>query len=368
MTVGTFNIKQTDASARRAELVTAHGTFQTPAFMPVGTQATVKSVNPQQVADSGAEIMLVNTYHLHLRPSDELIRDFGGVHKFMNWDKPVLSDSGGFQVFSLSKIRKVTDNGVIFRSHIDGSKIEFTAEKVIQIQENLGVDIMMVFDECLGYPATRQQARKSLDLTMSWAKRCKAAKQESKQLLFGIVQGGMYEDLRRESAAGLVDIGFDGYAIGGLSVGESFELMAEMAAIAAAALPADRPRYLMGVGNPRDILAAVAAGVDMFDCVIPTRNARHGRLYVGNTHLNIRNSSFRTDPKPIDPECDCYCCSHFSRAYLSHLFRADELLGVQLATQHNLRFFQRLMQGIRNSIEQGAFAGFAKEFLAKTDV
>lgn len=361
---GTFELLATDGLARRGRFHTAHGSFQTPAFMPVGTQGTVKAMTPALLADIGAEIVLSNTYHLHLRPGDELIRDLGGLHRFMGWKGPILTDSGGYQVFSLAKLRKITPDGVAFQSHLDGSKVVFTPEKVVRIQENLGVDIMMVLDECLPYPSTLDAAKRSLDLTLSWAERSLRARERPGEVLaFGIVQGGMFPDLRREAAAALRALPFDGYAIGGLSVGEPLELMTEIGALSAAELPPERPRYLMGVGTPQDIVRAVLAGIDMFDCVIPTRSARFGRVYIDGGSINLRNSSFRRDPRPLDPGCDCYACREFSRAYIAHLIHADEILGVQLATLHNLRFYQRLVGQIREAITTGTLAQHARRLL-----
>lgn len=365
MTIGEFKIFETRNQARTGVLSTAHGDFQTPAFMPVGTQGTVKAVNPRQLKELGAEIILSNTYHLHLRPGDELIKSFGGLHRFMNWDGPILTDSGGFQVFSLSKLRKISDEGVQFNSHIDGKKIFFTPEKVVEIQENLGVDIMMVLDECLAYPAEFSDAQKSLDITTNWARRSVAAKKRNESLIFGIVQGGMFPELRKQAASRLIEIGFDGYAIGGLSVGESQDLMLEMVGITTEVLPKDHVRYLMGVGTPRDIVLAVSLGIDMFDCVIPTRSARFGRLYVEEGYINIRNERYRQDNTPIMPGCDCYSCQNFSKAYIAHLIHCNEMLGLELATIHNLRFYQHLMYRIREAIKTKQFDNFLKEFLAK---
>lgn len=361
---GTFSINATAGRARRGVFHTAHGSFETPAFMPVGTQGTVKAVTPAQLQELGAQIVLSNTYHLHLRPGDELIRDLGGLHRFMGWSGPILTDSGGYQVFSLAKLRKITEQGVSFQSHLDGAPVLFTPERVVQIQENLGVDIMMVLDECLPYPATREEAEQSLALTLRWAERSQRARtQRERVLAFGIVQGGMYPELRQRAAAELVAMNFDGYAIGGLSVGEPTALMAEMTDVATRVLPEDRVRYLMGVGTPQDIVRSVGLGIDMFDCVIPTRSARFGRLYVGKGYINIRNKQYRADPLPIEEGCDCYACANFSRAYVSHLIHADEILGAQLASLHNLRFYQRLVAQIRHKISDGSFEAFAEDFL-----
>ena len=369
--VGTFTVQAKDGMARSGVLATAHGAFQTPAFMPVGTQGTVKGVTPRDLRESKAEIILTNTYHLHLRPGDDLIASQGGIHRFMGWDGPILSDSGGYQVFSLAKLREIRPEGVHFQSHIDGARVLFTPEKVIQIQENLGVDIMMVLDECLPHDATHEQTVVSWKLTLDWASRSLRARTNPKQLLFGIVQGAMFEDLRRAACEELSALAFDGLAIGGLSVGEGTSLMREMTEVCTSALPEDRPRYLMGVGTPFDIVESVQLGIDMFDCVIPTRSARFGRLYCGRSWINIRNEQYRSDSRPIEEDCDCYACKHFSRAYISHLTHAKEMLGAQLASLHNLRFYQRLMERIRDSISKGCYSEFARSFrdewLANTD-
>lgn len=334
--------------------------------MPVGTQASVKTLSPEDLVDIGAEIILSNTYHLFLRPGHELIREFGGLHQFMNWKRPVLTDSGGFQVFSLADLRKVTDEGVAFQSHVDGGAKHFiTPEYAIEIQEALGADIIMTFDECIPYPATRDYAMESLERTHRWAKRCREAKKDTGQALFGIVQGGMHADLRKRSAETLVDIGFDGYAIGGLSVGETKPLMYEMLEATVPSLPEDQPRYLMGVGTPEDLVEGVDRGVDMFDCVMPTRNARNGTFFTSFGKLVIRNARYERDSDPLDPACRCYTCRNFTRAYLRHLFNAGEVLALRLGTIHNLYFYLNLMQDIRTSIEQERFKAFKKEFLAK---
>ncbi len=359
-----FTLKSTDGAARTGEFSTAHGTFRTPAFMPVGTQATVKGVSPVQLRELGAQIVLSNTYHLHLRPGDELIRDLGGLHAFMGWEGPILTDSGGFQIFSLTKLRKITEGGVTFQSHIDGRTIQLTPEKVVEIQENLGVDIMMVLDECLGFPAARDDVARSLELTSRWAKRARGAKRNAAQSLFGIVQGGMFPDLRAISAQQLREIGFDGYAIGGLSVGETPEHMLEMVDATAPHLPADHIRYLMGVGTPADIVQSIARGIDLFDCVIPTRSARFGRLYTRSGSINIRNTVHRRDPQPVDERCACYTCKNFTRAYLSHLVHAQEVLAVTLCTIHNLFFYQELVREAQKAISEGRFSAFQNEFLS----
>ncbi len=331
--------------------------------MPVGTQGTVKGVLPRDLRELGAEIVLSNTYHLHLRPGEQLIAKLGGLHQFMQWSGPILTDSGGYQVFSLSHLRELTEEGVHFRSHVDGAPLFFTPEKVIQIQETLGVDIMMVLDECLKYPSEKAETAKSLELTLKWAKRSKLARTRAESRAFGIVQGGMFEDLRRESAERLVEIGFDGYAIGGLSVGEPSELLYSVTDLTTKFLPSDHIRYLMGVGYPNDIVQAVSSGVDLFDCVIPTRSARFGRIFYEQGHINIRNAQFRDDPKPLEEGCQCYTCCNFSRAYLSHLIHSKEVLAVVLASIHNLYFYQHLMRRIRSAISAGTFSEFAHNFL-----
>ena len=356
--------KGVDTAGRIGKFTTSHGTVQTPVFMPVGTQATVKTLSPEDLEAIGAEIILSNTYHLFLRPGHGLIKDFGGLHGFMNWKRPVLTDSGGFQVFSLADLRKVTDEGVTFQSHIDGGAKHFiTPEYAVEIQEALGADIIMAFDECIPFPATKDYAQESLERTHRWAKRCRDAKKDTGQALFGIVQGGMYADLRKRSAETLVDIGFDGYAIGGLSVGETKPLMYEMLEATVPHLPEDQPRYLMGVGTPEDLVEGVDRGIDMFDCVMPTRNARNGTFFTSFGKLSIRNSRYERDSSPLDPACGCYTCKNFTRAYLRHLFNAGEVLALRLGTIHNLFFYLHLMKEIRASIEQGRFKEFKKEFL-----
>jgi len=364
----TFSLTKKGAGTggRLGKVITSHGEVTTPVFMPVGTQATVKTLSPQDLRDIGAEIILSNTYHLFLRPGHELIRDLGGLHGFMNWERPVLTDSGGFQVFSLADLRKVTDEGVTFQSHVDGGAKHFIApEQAVEIQEALGADIIMAFDECIPYPATKDYAQESLERTHRWARRCREAKRDTGQALFGIVQGGMYPDLRKRSAETLVDIGFEGYAIGGLSVGETKPLMYEMIEATAPHLPADQPRYLMGVGTPEDLVEGVDRGIDLFDCVMPTRNARNGTFFTSFGKMAIRNSRYERDSGPLDPECGCYTCRTFSRAYLRHLFNAGEVLALRLGTIHNLTFYLDLMRKIRKSIEEDRFREFKKEFLAK---
>ncbi len=365
-----FSLIKTDtaSSARRGKMSTPHGEINTPVFMPVGTQATVKTLSPDDLVGLGAEIILSNTYHLFLRPGHELIQSFGGLQKFMNWHRPVLTDSGGFQVFSLAELRKITEEGVTFQSHIDGgAKHVITPENAVEIQEALGADIIMAFDECIPFPATHDYARESMDRTIRWARRCRAAKRDTGQALFGIVQGGMYPELRQRCAEALVDIGFEGYAVGGLSVGETKPVMYEMIEASVPALPEDKPRYLMGVGTPEDLVEGVERGIDMFDCVMPTRNARNGTFFTSSGKLVIRNAQYERDPKPIDPECGCYTCRNFTRSYLRHLFNAGEVLALRLGTIHNVFFYLDLMRKIRASIDEGRFPEFKKDFLSKRE-
>jgi queuine tRNA-ribosyltransferase len=359
-TPGTFLSGPGDGRARTGTLVTAHGVIETPVFMPVGTQGTVKSLAPTDLTDMGAQIILGNTYHLYLRPGDDLVARLGGLHHFMGWNGPILTDSGGFQVFSLAGLRQIAEEGVTFASHIDGSRHLFSPEKVVSIQQNLGSDIMMVLDECVPYGADRAYTEKSLALTSRWAKRCRDAHPvgHNGQLLFGIVQGGFYQDLRARSAAEITGIGFDGYALGGLSVGESRPEMYDILNATTPLLPVDRPRYLMGVGAPRDLLAGMAAGIDMFDCVLPTRNARNGTLFTSHGKVNIKRAEYREDPSPLDPDCPCYACRTFSKAYLRHLYIARELLSYRLNTLHNLTFFLHMMEQAHLAIREGRFAAF----------
>lgn len=361
-----------ESRARRGTVHLNHGDVQTPAFMPVGTYGTVKGMLPRDIKDIGADIILGNTFHLWLRPGTDIIDQFGGLHEFMNWDKPILTDSGGFQVFSLGAMRKITEEGVHFKSPIDGAKVFLSPEKSMQIQYSLNSDIVMQFDECTPYPATLDEAKTSLELSLRWGQRCidEHRKLESKNALFGIIQGSMYSDLRQQSLEGLLEIDFDGYAIGGLSVGEPKEEMIEVLNYLPDDMPADKPRYLMGVGKPEDIVEAVRRGVDMFDCVMPTRNARNGHYFITGNEDNqgivrIRNSQYRTDEQPLDPDCDCYTCQNFSRAYLYHLNKCKEMLAAQLGTIHNLRYYQRLMTGIRDAIEQDQFDTFVADFYGK---
>lgn len=361
-----FKIHNVSNNARLGVITTAHGDIRTPAFMPVGTAATVKGMTPEAVKQTGADIILGNTYHLMLRPSAETVAKLGGLHAFMNWNGPILTDSGGFQVMSLAKLRKITEKAVTFQSHIDGATHELTPERAMEIQHLLGSDISMVLDECTPYPATEEEAKVSMQLSMRWAERSKRAFTPRKGYgVFGIVQGGVYPKLREESAAALKQIGFDGYAIGGLAVGEGQQIMFDTLDATMPHLPEDKPRYLMGVGKPDDIIGAVMRGVDMFDCVIPTRSGRNARAYTHEGEKNIRNAQYAEDAKPLEEGCPCPCCTHYSRAYLHHLFKADEMLGPILLTWHNLTFYQILMQGIREAIGQGRFSAFAEAWLAR---
>ena len=360
-----FTCLQTENQARRGQLTTRRGVIQTPAFMPVGTYGTVKAMTPEELRASGAEIILGNTFHLMLRPGTEIIRAHGDLHDFMHWDGPILTDSGGFQVWSLAKRRKITEQGVSFRSPVDGSLVSLTPESSMQVQRDLGSDIVMIFDECTPYPATPEQAAASMELSLRWAERSKQAHRGNDALLFGIVQGGMYDDLRERSIKQLVDIDFDGYAIGGLSVGEPAEERHRVLDGLQPWMPADHARYLMGVGKPEDIVEAVRRGIDMFDCVMPTRNARNGHLFTSTGVVRIRNSQYAMDTGPLDPACDCYTCTNYSRSYLRHLDRCGEILGARLNTIHNLHYYQNLMKDIRNSIEQCRFAEFVSEFYAQ---
>jgi queuine tRNA-ribosyltransferase len=352
-----------DGAARRGRVTTAHGSFETPAFMPVGTAGTVKGLTPEQVAATGAEIVLGNTYHLMLRPGAERVARLGGLHRFMNWPGPILTDSGGFQVMSLAELRKITDEGVTFKSHIDGSRHELTPERAVEIQRLLDADITMVLDECTPFPVERDAAARSMALSMRWAERSKAAFEVRPGYgLFGIVQGSVFEDLRLDSAGALAAIGFDGYAVGGLAVGEGQDEMLRILDVTVPALPEDRPRYLMGVGKPEDIVAAVRRGIDMFDCVLPTRSGRTGQAFTRRAVLNLRNARHQDDPRPLDPDCACATCRDYARAYLHHLFKAGEMLGPILLTLHNLTTYQELMAGLRAAIEDGRLEAFAAAF------
>ncbi|TSA23098.1 MAG: tRNA guanosine(34) transglycosylase Tgt [Betaproteobacteria bacterium] len=349
----TFDLLQTDGAARRGRLITAHGVIETPVFMPVGTYGAVKGVAPHELKDLKAQIILGNTFHLWLRPGIEVVRGFGGLHKFIGWDGPILTDSGGFQVFSLAAMRKLSEEGVKFASPINGEKLLLTPEISMQIQRVLNSDIVMIFDECTPHPADWDTTRVSMELSLRWAERSKTAHAGNPNALFGIVQGGMYEDLRERSLTALAAMEFDGYAIGGLSVGEPKEDMMRILAHTAPQLPTHKPRYLMGVGTPTDIVQAVQQGIDMFDCVLPTRNARHGVLYTFNGSIHIKNAAHRHDQKPLDEGCACHTCQHFSRAYLHHLHRIGEPLGARLNSIHNLHFYQDLMRGLREAIAAG---------------
>lgn len=357
-----FELKAQDRFARCGTLTLAHGTVATPAFMPVGTYGTVKALSPAELKQIGAEIVLGNTFHLWLRPGLEVIQAHGGLHRFMAWDGPLLTDSGGYQVFSLGKLRKVSEEGVQFQSPVNGDACFLSPEESMRIQRVLNADIVMVFDECTPYPANEKEALKSMELSLRWAERSKRAHESNRNALFGIVQGGMHEHLREESLRGLVDIGFDGYAIGGLSVGEPKRDMQRVLKHIAPQLPQDRPRYLMGVGTPEDIVNAVEQGMDMFDCVLPTRNARNGWIFTRHGTIKLRNAQYRDDVRPLDENCGCYACKHFTRAYLHHLQRVNEILGARLNTIHNLYYYLELMRGLRSAISAGRFADFVEEF------
>jgi queuine tRNA-ribosyltransferase len=364
-----FEILFKDANARTGLITTERGVINTPAFMPVGTQATVKAMSPDEMKEIGAEIILCNTYHLYLRPGHETIASLGGLHRFMNWDSPILTDSGGFQVFSLSALRTIDENGVHFRSHLDGSMHFIGPEKAMEIQHALGSDICMAFDECTPYPASYEYALKSLELTTKWARRCKEAISNqrsaiSNKALFGIVQGGVYKDLRRRSLEELVEIGFDGYAVGGLSVGEPKEGMYEIINFIVPLMPEDRPRYLMGVGDLKDMLIAVEAGFDMFDCVMPTRNARNGTLFTSKGRISIKRTEYKSDDSPLDEDCKCYTCRNFSKAYIRHLFLSKEILSMRLNTLHNLYFYLDFFKKMRDSIKRGRFMEFKNRWEA----
>lgn len=356
--------KQT--GARLGRLHTPHGVIETPIFMPVGTQATVKAMTPEELKEIGSQIILSNTYHLYMRPGHDLIERAGGLHKFMNWDKPILTDSGGFQVFSLGPLRKIKEEGVEFRSHLDGSKHFLSPEKAIEIQNALGSDIIMAFDECAPYPADRQYVKNSLERTTRWLERCKAAhKYPEKQALFGIVQGGMYKELREQSAKEITAIDLPGYAIGGLSVGEPKDMMYEVLDYTVPLLPEDKPRYLMGVGSPDDLLEGVLRGIDMFDCVLPTRIARNGTAMTSQGKVVVRNASYAEDFTSLDPECDCYTCKNYTKAYLRHLIKCNEILGSRLLTIHNLHFLLKMMENVREAIKEDRLLDYKKDFFEK---
>jgi len=356
--------------ARVGRIVTAHGIVNTPVFIPVGTQGTVKTLSPKELEEAGVEMVLSNTYYLFLRPGVEIIEKAGGLHKFMGWDRPIISDSGGYQVFSLADLRKITQEGVEFQSHIDGARHFLSPEKIIEIQVSLGCDIIMCFDECTPYPCERDYAQQSMELTLEWARRCKKKLDErcsspNRQWLFGIIQGGMHEDLRKRSAEETIEIGFEGYAIGGLSVGEPQDLRDEILEFTTPLLPEDKPRYLMGVGQPEELWEAVEKGIDMFDCAMPTRNARNGQVLTSTGRVVIKNAQYKEDFGPLDPECQCYTCRHFSRAYLCHIFRAGEILALRLNTLHNIHYMVKLFQQIRQAIEEDHYEEAKREFLRK---
>ncbi len=357
-----FSLTATDGAARRGTLQLAHGVVQTPVFMPVGTYGTLKAMSPAELIDIGAQIVLGNTFHLWLRPGLEVIAAHGGLHRFMGWNGPILTDSGGYQVFSLGEMRKISEEGVKFQSPVNGDACFLTPEESMRIQRVLNSDVVMVFDECTPYPADVAQAGESMELSLRWAERSKRAHEGNSNALFGIVQGGMHEPLRDRSLAGLTNIGFDGYAIGGLSVGEPKEDMSRILAHTAPQLPAEKPRYLMGVGTPEDLVEAVSAGIDMFDCVLPTRNARNGWIYTRHGTIKLRNAQYRDDIRPLDEACACYTCRNFTRAYLHHLQKVNEILGARLNTWHNLHYYLELMQGLRGAIERGRLADFISEF------
>jgi queuine tRNA-ribosyltransferase len=362
-----FELMTTDGVARRGRLTFPRGVVETPIFMPVGTYGTVKAMTPEELVGMGAQIVLGNTFHLMLRPGMPVIRAHDGLHRFMHWEKPILTDSGGFQVFSLATMRKITEEGVNFRSPINGDAVMLTPEKSMQVQKDLDADVVMIFDECTPYPATEDEARRSMELSLRWALRSRAEfdRLQNPNCLFGIVQGGMYPALRQESAAGLQQIGFDGYAIGGLAVGEPKQERERMLDAIVPYLPSDRPRYLMGVGTPEDLVAAVGRGVDMFDCVMPTRNARNGHLFTSTGVVRIRNAQYETDTRPVDEACPCYTCMNYSRAYLRHLDRCGEILAARLGSIHNLHFYLSLMASMRTAIEEHRFEAFAADFYAR---
>lgn len=363
-----FNLMASSGRARRGVLEFDRGRVETPAFMPVGTYGTVKGMTPEELQADGAQITLGNTFHLMLRPGLDIIRAHDGLHNFTHWQGPILTDSGGFQVWSLGKLRKLTEEGVRFQSPVNGDEVFLTPEKSIEVQHVLGSDVVMIFDECTAWPATHEEAASSMRLSLRWAERCKAAHGDSESALFGIVQGGMYDDLRLESLAGLTALDFDGYAIGGLSVGEPTEEMHRVLDVVTPGMPDDKPRYLMGVGRPEDIVEAVVRGIDMFDCVMPTRNARNGWLFTNSGVVKIRNAQYAEDTRPVDPECSCYTCRYYTRSYLRHLQRCNEILGAHLATLHNLHYYQSLMRGLRVAIEDQSLAEFVEDFYRKRGI
>ncbi len=368
MSYNGFDIKYTEGKSRVGTIETSRGIIKTPAFMPVGTAGTVKAMLPEQVKNIGADVLLCNTYHLMLRPGEDLVSDLGGLNEFMNWKGPILTDSGGFQVMSLSNLRTISEEGVVFKSHIDGKKFFLSPESSISIQKKLQSTILMSFDECTPYPVEKSEAEKSMKLSLRWGKRSKKAfANHSGSLLFGIQQGSMFKDLRESSAAGLTDIGFDGYALGGLAVGETQEEMFEVIDFSIDLFPKSRPKYLMGVGKPSDIVGAVLRGVDMFDCVIPTRSGRNGQAFVEGGTVNLKNARYKVDNLPLDPTCNCYCCNNYSKGYLSHLVRTNEILGSILVTWHNLSYYLDLMKNIREKITEGTFTEFAEKFKKHTN-
>ena len=356
--IGTFQLIKTDGQARRGRLTTAHGDIETPVFMAVGTRATVKAMSVDELHECGTQVVLGNTYHLHLRPGEEVIQKMGGLHKFMNWHKPILTDSGGFQVFSLSQLRNMSEEGVEFRSHIDGAKYFISPEKSMQIQMALGSDIIMAFDECLKYPSTDDEIKRSMDLTYRWLVRSKAAMTRENSLLFGIIQGSLSLEHRRYSLEQITSVDLPGYALGGLSVGEPMPMMHALVKEVAPWMPAPKPRYLMGVGTPQDLILCIDAGIDMFDCVMPTRVARNGTLHTWNGKVSIKRLEYREDPNPLDPECDCYTCKNYSKAYLRHLFLSGEILGSRLNTIHNIYFYMKVMQKAREALQEGRWAQY----------
>ncbi|MEP6604125.1 MAG: tRNA guanosine(34) transglycosylase Tgt [Spartobacteria bacterium] len=353
------------SKARRGRLTTAHGVIETPAFMPVGTQGSVKAVSPRELRELKAQIILSNTYHLFVRPGLEVIRHFGELHKFMNWNGPILTDSGGYQIFSLARLRKITDEGVHFQNHVDGTPAFISPEIAMAIQATLGSDIAMVLDECPPWPCERDYAARSLEMTIRWAKRCREFPRQDRQLLFGIIQGATFADLRQEAAQAIVDLGFDGYAVGGVSVGEPEEEMMKAVESSEPFLPADKPRYAMGLGTPPQLLEMIARGIDMFDCVLPTRLARNGTAFTALGTLNLKNAEFALDKNPIEEGCACSACAEFSRGYIRHLIKAEEILGLRLITQHNLHFYLDLMRHARDKIDKGTFDAFRAEFVAR---
>lgn len=363
----TLNKKDKETKARLGVIKTPHGEVETPVFMPVGTQGTVKALSPDELIAAGVKMILGNTYHLYLRPGHEVIKKLGGLHKFVNWSGPMLTDSGGFQVYSLNKLNKLTEEGALFKSHLDGSEHLLTPEGAMEIQEALGADIIMSLDECTSYPVSHEEALQSMQLTTRWARRCKDAKKRVDQALYGIVQGGVFNDLRMESANRLAEIGFDGYAVGGLSVGEGHEDMCRVLEETLPLLPEDKTRYLMGVGMPEDIVESVARGVDMFDCVLPTRNARNGMLFTSSGKLVIKNAQYADDPLPVEEDCPCYTCRNFSRAYLRHLYMAKEILSSRLNAIHNISYYMNLMSEIRKAINENRFLEFKREFYSKRE-